>query len=79
MSLGMATEVEEGHNRVTLRIEALHLNPGVYYATIWASGLLGTIFDRIESAFALQVIDRGPARPGQMGPTTCRFRVLHPG
>ena len=77
LSLGLATEVKEGPNLVKLRIEALHLNPGVYYATVWVSGPLGRrVYDRIESAFTLQVIDRNPAAPGQKGATTCRFQVL---
>jgi len=78
MSLGVPTVVEEGRNLVKLRIEALHLNPGVYYATMWASGPLGRrVFDRIESAFALQVIARNPSA-GQTGATTCRFEIVPP-
>jgi len=77
LSLGLATEVKEGPNLVELRIEALHLNPGVYYATVWVSGALGRrVYDRIESAFTLQVINRNPAAPGQKGATTCSFQVL---
>ncbi len=77
LSLGLATEVKEGPNRIELRIEALHLNPGVYYATVWVSGALGRrVYDRIESAFTLQVIDRHPAAAGQKGAATCRFQVL---
>jgi lipopolysaccharide transport system ATP-binding protein len=77
MSLDVATQVEEGTNRIKLHIDALHLNPGVYYATLWASGRLGRrVFDRIESAFALQVVDRNPTPLGQLGPTTCSFQVL---
>lgn len=80
LSLGLATEVEEGRNLLQLRIEALHLNPGVYYATVWASGPLGRrVFDRIESAFTLQVIDRNPAAPGQKGAATCSLQVLPAG
>jgi hypothetical protein len=79
LSLGVAVEVEEGSNRIKLQIDALHLNPGVYYATLWASGRLGRrIFDRVESAFALQVVDRSSGVLGQVGTTTCRFRVFSP-
>jgi lipopolysaccharide transport system ATP-binding protein len=77
MTLGEIIELEDGVNRVTLRIEALHLNPGVYYATLWAAGAQGRwVFDRIEAAFALQVVDRDPPRRGQVGPITCFFGVL---
>jgi hypothetical protein len=76
MSLGIVTEVTEGRHLRRLQIEALHLNPGVYYATIWASGPFGRpVFDRIESAIALQVVERQSSR-GQKGPITCRFQVL---
>ena len=77
LSLGAVTEVEAGLNLVRLRIEALHLNPGVYYVTLWASGRQGRrVFDRIESAFALHVAERGPGPRGQRGPTTCRLQVV---
>jgi lipopolysaccharide transport system ATP-binding protein len=77
LSLGVVTEVRAGCHPVRLRIESLHLNPGVYNATVWVSGRQGRrVFDRIESAFTLQVIDRSPAARGQRGPTTCRLQVL---
>jgi lipopolysaccharide transport system ATP-binding protein len=77
MALGLLTEVKEGRNRIKLSIESLHLNPGVYYATVWVSGPRGRpVYDRIESAFTLQVIDRNPAAPGQTGATTCHLQVL---
>ena len=76
-SLGLVTSIEQGRNVVCLRIESLHLSPGVYQVTLWASGRLGTrVFDRVESAFALQVIDpHSPSPPGQTGSVTCRFQV----
>ena len=77
LSLGVVTEIQPGRNTVRLRIEALHLNPGVYYVTLWASGRQGRrVFDRIESAFALHVAERGPGPRGQRGPTTCRLQVV---
>jgi len=76
-TLGAVSELEDGVNRVRLRIEALHLNPGVYYATLWAAGARGgRVFDRIEAAFALQVVNRAPARGGQAGPITCSFTMV---
>ena len=77
LSLGMVTEVQAGRNAVRLRIEALHLNPGVYYATLWASSRQGRrVLDRIESAFALHVAEWGPTPRGQNGPTTCRLQIV---
>jgi homopolymeric O-antigen transport system ATP-binding protein len=76
MGLGVVTELREGRNAVRLRIEALHLNPGVYYATLWVSGVKGRrVYDRIDSAFALQVKDGSPI-VGQRGPTTCRLQIV---
>ncbi len=81
-SLGLVTSVEPGRNVVGLRIDSLHLSPGIYQVTLWASGPLGRrVFDRLESAFALQVIDTypPPPAPGQTGSVTCRFQVVATG
>jgi lipopolysaccharide transport system ATP-binding protein len=77
-SLGVVTPVEPGRNLVTLRIESLHLTPGIYPVTVWAAGERARrMYDRIESAFTLQVVDPQEPRPvGQAGVVTCRFRVL---
>jgi lipopolysaccharide transport system ATP-binding protein len=77
-SLGLVTSVEPGRNDVCLRIESLHLTPGVYQLTLWASDRGGRrVFDRVDSAFALQVIDpHSPPPPGQTGSVTCRFQMV---
>jgi homopolymeric O-antigen transport system ATP-binding protein len=79
ISLGLVTSLERGRNVVGLRIDSLHLNPGGYHVALWARGPLGRlVFDRIESAFVLKVVDPRPAisRPRAEGSTTCRFHVL---
>jgi ABC-type polysaccharide/polyol phosphate transport system ATPase subunit len=79
ISTGLVTTLERGPNVVGLRIQSLHLNPGVYHVALWARGPLGRlVFDRIESAFTLRVVDPHPAisRPRAGGPTTCEFQVL---
>jgi lipopolysaccharide transport system ATP-binding protein len=77
-SLGPVIPIEPGRNVVCLRIESLHLSPGVYQGTLWASGRLGRrMFDRVDSAFALQVINPLSAPPpGQTGSVTCHFEIL---
>jgi lipopolysaccharide transport system ATP-binding protein len=77
-SLGLVTSVEPGRNVIRLRIESLHLSPGVYQVALWASGRLGRrVYDRLESAFTLQVVDpHSPVTPGQIGSVTCRFQVV---
>jgi lipopolysaccharide transport system ATP-binding protein len=76
-SLGQVTSIERGRNVVRLRIESLHLSPGVYQITLWASGgVRRRLFDRVESAFALQVIEpHSPRPPGETGSVTCRFQI----
>jgi lipopolysaccharide transport system ATP-binding protein len=77
-SLGLVTSIEPGRNVVRLRIDSLHLSPGVYQVALWASGRLGKrVYDRVESAFTLQVVDPH-SRPatGQVGSVTCRFQVV---
>jgi lipopolysaccharide transport system ATP-binding protein len=79
MSLGVTTELAEGDTVLSLGIASLHLNPGIYNVTLWVSGRLGRrIYDRIETAFALQVITANPVAPGQRGPATCQFRLTRP-
>ncbi len=79
ISSGLVTSLERGRNVVGLRIESLHLNPGVYHVALWVRGPLGRlVFDRVESAFTIRVVDLHPAisRPRAEGPTTCEFRIL---
>lgn len=79
LSLGTTTELTEGDTVLSLNIASLHLNPGIYTVTLWASGILGRrVYDRIETAFALQVVAADPLVPGQRGPATCRFRLTRP-
>ncbi len=79
LSLGVVTPVETGRTVLGLRIESLHLSPGVYPVVLWVTGPLGRkVFDRVEAAFMLQVADPDTAVTQQQGPgqTTCRFEVL---
>ena len=76
-SLGVVTPLERGRNVVSLRIESLHLAPGVYQVAVWAAGAgARRLYDRVESAIALQVVDPQPPPPGQTGVVTCRFHVV---
>jgi lipopolysaccharide transport system ATP-binding protein len=78
-SVGVVTPVERGRNVVTLRIESLHLTPGIYQVTLWAAGSQARrVYDRLDSALAIQVVDPAPRPPGQAGLVTCRFQVVPP-
>lgn len=71
VSLGKVIELREGRNEVRLRIKNLHLNPGSYLLGLYLGGTIGAVFDHIESAFEITVVDlevnklgRRPIRDG---------------
>jgi ABC-type polysaccharide/polyol phosphate transport system ATPase subunit len=85
MSLGEVINLRKGHNVVRLRIERLHLNPGVYVVGLWIANPINALrsggeFDQIQSAFELEVIEgQTPSygkRPYSYGLVTCPFEVL---
>jgi lipopolysaccharide transport system ATP-binding protein len=53
---GQELRLEEGRNRVRLRIDAVHLNPGVYDVTLWAGDTVSVGYDLVEPAFQLEVV-----------------------
>jgi hypothetical protein len=64
---------------VGLRILALHLNPGSYRLGLRLyDPIAKRAFDRLESAFDLEVIDLQPEVLGRKagGVATCRFEVF---
>ena len=82
-SLGQINTFEQGRNIVRLRIEELHLKPGIYIVGLWLSDpLTNTTFDYIESAFEFELVDSGidslGIRPEGDGSVTCNFKLLPP-
>jgi lipopolysaccharide transport system ATP-binding protein len=78
VSQGIVLLLRKGANEVRIRIEALHLNFGTYRVGLWMyDPLAKRVFDHIEAAFTLQVIDLQPESLGQRedGVTTCQFSV----
>jgi lipopolysaccharide transport system ATP-binding protein len=60
-ALGRAILLEEGHNEVTLRLETLHLNPGLYRAGFWLADPIRAhrsrdAYDFVESALDIEVV-----------------------
>jgi lipopolysaccharide transport system ATP-binding protein len=55
---------DAGVNLVTLRIDALYLNPGEYTVDLWVGDGGPTGLDWVESAFQLLVLDPRPAGTG---------------
>jgi energy-coupling factor transporter ATP-binding protein EcfA2 len=81
ISLGQTITLQKGCNLVHLRIENLYLNPGRYVVGLWlANPKSGVVFDHIESAFEIEVIDIGSkrfgCRPDFDGVVVCPFSVL---
>jgi lipopolysaccharide transport system ATP-binding protein len=81
ISLGESLALTVGDNVVTIRIEQLHLNPGIYRVGFWiADPIMGTrgVYDYLESAFEMPVFT---ANVGGYGVTPesvvpCRFKLI---
>lgn len=81
LAIGRDIALQEGRNLVTLRIPALHLNPGVYLVGLWlANPGSRVVFDHVEAAFQVEVITlQGQALgvlPDAHGAVTCDLAVL---
>ncbi|MEP0924589.1 ABC transporter ATP-binding protein [Leptolyngbya sp. ST-U4] len=81
LSLGQTIFLKRGRNVVHLQIEHLYLNPGIYVFGLWlANPERGVVFDHIESAFEIEVIDVGAeqlgTRPDFDGAVVCPFKIL---
>ncbi len=79
---GQVIKLRKGSNQVRLRIENLHLNPGVYRVGVWLadpiSSRANSAYDYIESAFEMEVIKLETEKPG-LHPNafvTCHFDVV---
>jgi lipopolysaccharide transport system ATP-binding protein len=83
ISLGQMMRFQAGRNEVRLRIEKLHLKPGIYVVGLWLAPAVGTPFDHIESAFELEVRDVSTYGPGVQpisdGVVTCDFAIVPEG
>jgi hypothetical protein len=81
ISLGESLSLTSGDNFVTIRIEQLYLNPGIYRVGFWISDpIRGTagVYDYVESAFEMPIF---AANVGGYGVTPesivpCRFKLI---
>jgi len=75
--LGQVIALQKGRNEVSLKIESLHLKPGVYVIGLWLAGGISTstVFDYVESAFEVEVVDLETRGFGVRthGTVTCQF------
>jgi ABC-type polysaccharide/polyol phosphate transport system ATPase subunit len=81
IALGQAIALQKGHNTVKLRIENLYLNPGIYVLGLWlADPQIGLVYDHIESAFEIEVINLSSKglgmRPDFDGKVACQFKIV---
>ncbi|WP_445631829.1 ABC transporter ATP-binding protein [Nostoc sp. DSM 114167] len=79
VSLGQIISLQQGENIVKLNIEKLHLKSGTYVIGLWLSdSSFHTIFDYIESAFEIEVVELPSEDFGITcdGLVTCNFQVF---
>jgi lipopolysaccharide transport system ATP-binding protein len=76
--IGGTIKLEPGTNGARLRIEAVHLRPGVYRVGFWlADPVAREVFDFIDSGFELEVVDVQGHSLGKRtdGLITCRVAL----
>lgn len=82
-SIGRVISLQKSYNVVRIRIEQLHLNPGIYLLGFWldSRGINeegSKTLDYIESAFEIEVLSSAAENFGVEvdGAVTCQFKVL---
>jgi lipopolysaccharide transport system ATP-binding protein len=82
--LGESIELDKGRNDILLKIDQLHLNPGMYTAELGMSvRSMGVPIDSVSPAFRFDVIESptinrlaaSPALPKGKGLVTCRYSM----
>lgn len=81
ITLGQIITLRKGRNIVGLRIQHLYLNPDVYVLGLWlADRELGIVFDHIESAFEIEVVNPKSEglgmKPDFDGSVLCQFKLF---
>jgi lipopolysaccharide transport system ATP-binding protein len=79
---GVTVPLRAGLNEVELRIDALHLTPGLYLVDLWLGDAAGVAIDWRQSAFYLEVVPETAATLGRLARrdtlVPCTFRVSEP-
>lgn len=57
LTLGEAIQLTTGHNVLRLKVERLHLNPGIYTLGLWAANPPGEMYDSLTAAVQLEVVE----------------------
>lgn len=80
-TLGGEVSLPAGQSTWKLKIERLYLKPGIYVLGLWLADQYGDVYDRIETALQLEVVDIASPNIGARvderydGVVTCRFDV----
>ena len=79
---GIGVRLQAGLNEVDLRIDALHLVPGLYLADLWLGDAAGIAIDWRQPAFYLEVVPEAAATLGRLARrdtlVSCTFAVSTP-
>jgi ABC-type polysaccharide/polyol phosphate transport system ATPase subunit len=57
LSYGKSIDLRKGRNKLKLKIDQLHLNPGVYSIGLWVADPPSEIYDYIPSAAMIEVVE----------------------
>jgi lipopolysaccharide transport system ATP-binding protein len=77
LSLGRPIALQAGRNVLRFRIDELYLNPGAYSLGLWAADPPAEVYDRIDAAAVIEVIEHEAERIRVVGDglVPCRFRM----
>jgi lipopolysaccharide transport system ATP-binding protein len=79
LSLGETIRLHAGINHMRFNIEQLFLKPGIYVLGLWMANPEGEVFDQINGAIKIEVVDLESEglgnRPRADGLVSCDFRV----
>jgi hypothetical protein len=80
ISVGQIIDLDAGENTVRLRIAALYLVPGLYTLGWWLADSFGTIYDFVEAAMNIEIVEFEPNSFGAQnisdGKVPCHFEYL---
>ncbi len=80
ISLGEQIKLSPGENVISLKIDKLHLNPGLYNLGLWLANPPHNIFDHLSEAVQVEVVNIEGLKLGKApdsdGSVTCDFTVM---
>jgi lipopolysaccharide transport system ATP-binding protein len=78
LALEREMSFQKGENIIRIRIQELHLNPGIYTLGLWVANPPGEIYDSMPSTIRIEVVEYQPeqTRVQSDGLVTCQFEVL---